>query len=333
MDLVALNESLRAAGLPEDALVLIAGIGLAVACLVIAWFASKPSTSNDDDLVEDDRDGIFGRATWLLARVLPDLLPYKARRDLLRCGYLQPHAYDSYLALRNTLVMGTVLTISAWLVAVSDDDRLVQLVAVGGVIAVILVYSLPRLYLNWRGDQAADATLLGLPDALDAIVMGLSGGLPVQTALDRAAAELATVHPQLASQLQLVRRQATAGTLSQALDRWAERIDLEEVTALAGLVGHAAQTGSSIAATLQNFADSLRTQRLQRVQERSNRVAIQMLFPTVLCLAPATYIVLLAPPLLNLEKFREQENRRGGLLAPPTKIGGVPQAKLSQAGR
>jgi tight adherence protein C len=326
MDLASLNEALRTAGLPEDALVWIVGIALTLACLGIAWWASTPRSANDEELVEDDRHGIFGRGTWLLARVLPDLLPYKARRDLLRCGYLQPHAYDSYLALRNALVIGTTLTFAAWLVAVEDDGLLVRVVLIGGVFTIMVVYSLPRLYLNWRGDQVADATLLGLPDALDAVVMGLSGGLPVQSALERAASELTTVHPQLAGQLKIVRRQAAAGTLPVALDRWAARIELDEVTALASLVSHAAETGSSIAGTLRNFADTLRSQRMQRVQERSNRVAIQMLFPTVLCLAPATYIVLLAPPLLNLEKFREVENRRGGLLAPPTKIGGGPEA-------
>ena len=76
----------------------------------------------------------------------------------------------------------------------------------------------------------------------------------------------------------------------------------------------------STAATLRNYADVLRLQRLQRLQTRSNRVAVQMLFPTVLCLAPAAYIVLLAPPLFDLQKFREEENRSGGLLEQQTQI-------------
>lgn len=325
MNLTEINEWLaRTTDQPaEELLPWLVGAIIAVACLVFAWFVLPRSNANVDEAIEDDRAGIFGNFTWLLAHVLPDLLPYKARRDLLRCGFLQPSAYDSYLALRNALVIGVTLTVGMWLVAVSEDDALVVRVLIVGALSLLIAYSLPRLYVNWRGDRAAEQTLLGLPDALDVIAMGLSGGLSVQAAVQRASQELAVAHPQLVAQLQIVCRQASAGTLEQALDRWAERIDLEEVTTLASMISHAGRTGSNVAVALRSYADALRLQRLQRAQERSNRVAIQMLFPTVLCLAPATYIILLAPPLLDLQKFRDQENKSGGLLSQPTKIGGA----------
>lgn len=308
----------------------IVGAVLAVAFFGVFWFARSQHATISEDDAEDASSGVFGPLTPVFARVLPDLLPYKARRDLLRCGLLQPHAYDSYLALRNALVIGVTLSTGMWLVAVADDDVLVVRVLLGGCLAIVLAYSLPRLYLNWRGDQAAEQTVVGLPDALEVTVMGLSGGLSVQTALQRTCQELALVHPQLAAQLQIVRRQASAGTLEQALDRWSQRVELDEVAALAGMVSHAEQMGANVAQALRNYADALRLQRLQRVQERSNRVAVQMLFPTVLCLAPATYIVLLAPPLLDLQKFREQENKSGGLLERPTKIGGPASSRLTK---
>ncbi len=314
----------------DEVIPLIAGVVLALACFVVLWFARSRNSTIPDDAPDDASSGVFGEMTPVFAHVLPDLLPYKARRDLLRCGLLQPHAYDSYRALRNALVIGVTLSTGVWLVAVADDDGLVVRVLLGGCLAIVLAYSLPRLYLNWRGDQAAEQTVVGLPDALEATVMGLSGGLSVQTALQRTSQELALVHPQLAAQLQIVRRQATAGTLELALDRWAQRVELDEVAALAGMISHAEQMGANVAVALSNYADALRLQRLQRVQERSNRVAVQMLFPTVLCLAPATYIVLLAPPLLDLQRFREQENQSGGLLERPTKIGGPTGSQLTK---
>ncbi|WP_254512707.1 type II secretion system F family protein [Anatilimnocola floriformis] len=298
------------------------GLSLAAMFLAIAWmFRARPNAA--DEAHEEPGPGIFGSATWLLARVLPDLLPYKARRDLQRCGYLHPQAYDSFLALRNALVIGVILSVGAWLVVVAEDDSLALRVLLVGGIALLLAYSLPRVYLNWRGDQAADQTVLGLPDALEMIVMGLSGGLSIHPALARACDELTTTYPVLATQLRIVRRQAAAATLELAFERWAERVELDEVSGLAALISQAERTGVSIATTLRNYADTLRLQRMQRLQSRSNRVAIQMLFPTVLCLAPATYIVLLAPPLLDLQRFREEENRAGGLLERKAKIDSV----------
>lgn len=295
------------------------GLALAAVVLSVGWLFQKRPARADDETA-DAGPGIFGSANSLFAQVLPDLLPYKARRDLQRCGYLHPHSYDSYRAIRNALVIGVILSAGVWLVAVADDDALaLRVLSVGG-IAVLLAYSLPRVCLHWRGDQAADQTVLGLPDALEMMVMGLSGGLSIHAALARTCDELATAHPLLTAQLRIVRRQAAAATLEFACERWAERVELDEVSGLAALISQAERTGVSTAATLRNYADVLRLQRLQRLQTRSNRVAVQMLFPTVLCLAPAAYIVLLAPPLFDLQKFREEENRSGGLLEQQTQI-------------
>lgn len=326
-----MGEFLQSQGVqPSELLPWFVGVSLGMLSFAIGLIASRgtggrsPAASyGDSDQPPDDADPwivrarFFGSQTWLLARIIPDILQYKVHRDLLRSGYLHPHAYDNYLALRNVMVLGLFLSTACWLVAVADDDNLARATLIAGGVAAPLVYALPRMYLNWRGDRRAEQILIGLPDALDVVVMSLTGGMSLQASLHRASAELQQAHSALAGELIIVKRQTELGSLEQALTRFAQRVDLDEVTTLAAIVSHAEQLGANVGAVLREYADGLRTSRMQRIRERSNRISIQMLFPIVLCLGPAAFIVLLTPLLLDLRDFRDRGNRAGGALVQP----------------
>lgn len=297
--------------LPWGVLVCVTGIVVALGVTV-----SRGSPADDD--VAEPGAYIFGPLTPALAAMLPDLFTRKIQRDLRRCGFNHPRAYENYRALRNVLSAGTLFTAGCWLVALADASaQTTQFVVVGGIVAVVLVYSLPRLYVSWRGERRAHSVVVGFPDALDVTVMSLTGGLPLLAALDRAGDEIRLAHPDLADELKILRRQSHAASLEFALRRLAERMDVDEVTTLATLVSHAERLGSNVGHVLRDYADELRRTRMQRATERGNKASVKMLFPIVLCLAPATYIVLLAPPLLKLQKFRDDENKQGGALAQP----------------
>jgi tight adherence protein C len=186
--------------------------------------------------------------------------------------------------------------------------------------ATIVVFSTPRVYVSYRAERRIERVLAGFPDALDMLVMALSGGMPLEQALDRVSAEAASLYPELALELEIVRRQAYVSSLPQALERLAERIDEETITALMTLASHAEQLGTDVSSVLSEYADQLRARALQRAEERGNRVSMQMLFPISLCLAPAVYILLLAPPLLDLRDFRDRETKGNGILVrkPPS---------------
>lgn len=317
--------SIVPASLDIESLLLLGGMALSIIALIVAVLFGRPSA--EDEAPEETNGAIFGSWTPVLAGMIPDVFPSKAQRDLLRCGYYHPAAYDSYLALRNCLVVGVVFSTVCWLVAVADQKTLIIPVLITGIVAAILAYALPRVYLSWRGDRRADRIVLGFPDALDIIVMGLTGGLPLQTALERTAEEIRFSHPDLSAELKLVCRQASTLSLEYALNRMAERVDSDDITTLTSTATHAEQMGAPITAVLRDGADNFRRTRMQRIQERGNKISLKMLFPVVLCLMPATYVVVLAPPLLNLKNFRDRSRQEGGVLNRPD------LAKLSTAER
>jgi len=268
--------------------------------------------TNDDIRIPDPQ--VFGGITPAIAGMLPDFLPYKTERDLVRCGYYHPKAYENYLAIRNALVVCTILVLAVWLVVTTDTPSWTYWLWIGGVISLVLVFAIPRVFLSFRGESRVDEVLSGLPDALDTLVMGMSGGLSLEQSLQRAGIELADVYPSLSRELDIIHRQTDAYSLEFALERFAQRMDLEEITTLTDTIRHSLSMGSPMVQVLRSNADHVRLNRMQRAQQRGNTISLKILFPTILCLAPAAFIVILSPPLLELRAFRDREKGDKGAL-------------------
>lgn len=271
-------------------------------------------------------NGVFGGLTSAFAGMFPDLFTHKTERDLARCGYYHPRAYENYRALRNALFAFTLLTLGVWTIVLSNSPQSTRTLWIGGSVALVLVYAIPRVYLSFRGESRVDGIVAGLPDALDTLVMGLSGGLSLPQALQRTGADLKTIYPVLSRELEIVHRQTTVYSIDLALQRFAQRMDIEELTSLTDTIRHSLRMGTPIAQVLRSHADQVRATRMQRAQSRGNTISLKILFPTILCLAPAAFIVILTPPILELRAFREREKSDNGVLsrkvAQPSKPSG-----------
>jgi tight adherence protein C len=215
------------------------------------------------------------------------------------------------------MVVGALLLTACWVVASADaSERMTLKVIAIGTISMIVLFAVPRLIIQWQGNARIQRIQVGLPDALDILTMCLTSGLPLQTALSRLNGPLHSAHPDLADELDILRRQSDAGSMEHALQQFSHRVDAPEIHTLTSLVGHAERLGTNVAAVIRDYADGLRRAHRQRAEERGNRITVQMLFPIALCLAPASYILLLGPPVLEMRDFLLRENRAGGILSP-----------------
>ena len=251
------------------------------------------------------QDRQAGRLTQALARTVPQL-PAETRsigRDLKRSGNYRRAALDEYLATRNGLILGTLLlTMYAAFVLMPSPTLLRTAVIVGFVLA-IGAYGLPRIHLNWSAERRVDRIQAGLPDALDMTTMCLAGGMPMYDALQRVGGEIREMHPDVAAEFEIVRRQASAGSMGQALHHFAERVDAPDIRTLASIVAQTERLGTSIAVAMRDYAKSVRDDRQQRAVERANRMSVQMMLPIIFCLAPPVYVLLCGPPILELADF------------------------------
>ena len=88
-----------------------------------------------------------------------------------------------------------------------------------------------------------------------------------------------------------------------ALKKMAERVAIPEVSAFTRSIVQADQLGISLGRILRVQAADTRMRRQSAAEERAMKAPIKMLFPTVIFIFPAMFIVILGPAFLNLSKF------------------------------
>jgi len=94
----------------------------------------------------------------------------------------------------------------------------------------------------------------------------------------------------------IVQREVQLGrTTGEALKDFANRFDAEELRSLASVVAQSERFGASVVKAMRVHADTLRLKRYQWAEAQAQKAPLKLIFPTVLLIFPALYIVLMGP--------------------------------------
>ena len=69
---------------------------------------------------------------------------------------------------------------------------------------------------------------------------------------------------------------------------------------MGSVLKQAERVGSSVVTALEVFAESMRLKRQQRAEELAQKASVKMLFPTLLCIFPALFVVILGPAAIQV---------------------------------
>ena len=159
----------------------------------------------------------------------------------------------------------------------------------------------PSFWLDDRRKRRQVKLRRALPDALDVLIICLEGGLSFQAALKRVAEEIVSAHPLLGGEFRIVDREIQLGrSPGEALNHFARRADLEEVLTLASVVMQSERFGASLVKSIRTHSDTLRSKRKQQAEEKAQGAATKILAPTLLCIFPAVFVILLAPAVFQV---------------------------------
>jgi tight adherence protein C len=160
------------------------------------------------------------------------------------------------------------------------------------------LFLLPDFLVSSRARKRKENVRADLPDALDLLAVSVEAGL----GFDGAVAKL-TEHMQgpLADEFHLTLSEMRIGTSRQdALKRMAERVPAPELVAFVRALVQADQLGISLGRILRVQAADTRNRRQAAAEEKAMKAPIKMLFPTVLFIFPAMFLVILGPAMMHL---------------------------------
>ena len=224
--------------------------------------------------------------------------------DLRRAGRYERNAGERFLALRNGLVVASVLLTGIAVAAIGPGQNRTLLIAlVVGVFVSGILWGLPRVWLKFTGGWRVERLRRQFPDALDLTSMCLASGLSFQDALGHVGREIRFAHRDLADELDIVARQAEMMSLAEAFRQFASRADAPEIVSLSGLITQNQRLGTNLSEAVREFSEGMRLRRRQRAEAQANKAALKMLFPVNLCLLPSFVLLLWGPAILELIRF------------------------------
>jgi tight adherence protein C len=172
------------------------------------------------------------------------------------------------------------------------------IVAFGG-----LGFFLPKWVLAYLKSSRQQEIFLTLPDALDLLVVCVESGLGLDAAMRKVTDEMKGHAKVLCEEIALANLQLQMGRpRREVLHDLGVRTGVDDVKALAAILIQADRFGASIAQALRVQSDSMRTRRRQIAEEKAAKTAVKLIFPLVLFIFPAVFVVLVGPAAILIKR-------------------------------
>jgi tight adherence protein C len=248
---------------------------------------------------------VLAKATPALAKPLQpknEREAGKLKGRLQQAGFRHESAPSIFLGLKFAgLVAGLVVGGGTALLTqgLSQQSLINTVMVVGG------MFYLPDIILWFISKVRRDAIFLGLPDALDLMVVCVEAGLGLDQAMRKVAEEMKKSCRVIAEEFALCNFQLQMGRpRNEVLHELGARNGVDDLRSLAAILVQADKFGSSIAQALRVQSDSMRTRRRQLAEEKAAKTAVKLIFPLVLFIFPGIFVVLVGPAaILMMEKL------------------------------
>jgi tight adherence protein C len=222
----------------------------------------------------------------------------KLKTKLANAGFRSESAGSIFLGLKFVGLMvglflggGTILGLSG----VSQTTLGAAISCAGG------FFYLPDIVVWFIGHSRKQAIFLGLPDALDLMVVCVEAGLGLDQAMRKVAEEMLKTFPVIAEEFSLANFQLQMGRpRHDVLHELGIRSGVSDLRALAAVLIQADKFGSSVARALRVQSDSMRTRRRQLAEEKAAKTAVKLIFPLVLFIFPGIFVVLVGPAAITM---------------------------------
>jgi tight adherence protein C len=222
----------------------------------------------------------------------------KLREKLVNAGFRRESAPVVFKGLQ-LILAGLGLFVGGVFGIVSDGvSQALLMKAAGGIVVGFLV---PSFLLGYFAKKRMQKIFLGLPDALDLMVVCVEAGLGMDQALRKVAEEMVKSHKEVGEEFSIANQQLQFGrTRAEVLQALGFRSGVDDLKQLASILIQADKFGSSIGTALRVQSDSMRTKRRQIAEEKAAKTAVKMIFPLVIFIFPGIFVVLVGPAAINM---------------------------------
>jgi tight adherence protein C len=195
-------------------------------------------------------------------------------------------------------VLGSITlgVLFVWFAIAGNGNPVLSIALV--VIALLCGWSLPLMYVKRRARSRGEQIDLDMPDLIDMLVATVEAGVAFSSSLQMAAKRM---RGPLGEEIRLTLQEQSMGLgLNEALNNMLDRQNTQSVRAFVRSLVQGEQLGVSIGQTLRNLSREMRVLRRQLAEERAQKAPVKLVFPLVLLIFPALFVVTLGPAALRI---------------------------------
>lgn len=161
-------------------------------------------------------------------------------------------------------------------------------------------FVLPDFVLARRASERQAQIDHELPDLLDQMVVSVEAGLGFEAAMSRVAKQNEGALPhELARVLQDVR---FGMSRREAFAKLLRRTDSADLKQFVNALTQAERLGMPLADVLRVQADEMRKKRRMRAEETALKIPVKLVFPLLLCILPALFVVIIGPAIIRISE-------------------------------
>jgi tight adherence protein C len=220
------------------------------------------------------------------------------QQRMIRAGYRNSSAIKIFYGTK--VLVPLILCAAVLISGLGSSSFFIYISALG------LGFLAPDFWLGRQIKKRQAKIRRGLPDVLDLLVICIEAGLSMDGAVIRTAQELSSAHPAICDELGIVILEQRAGRPRvEAWKNLSQRADVDTLRSLVSVLVQSEQFGTSIARTLRTHSDTLRNQRMQKIEEMAAKTTVKLVFPLVLFIFPSLFVVVLGPAAIMMsESFK-----------------------------
>ncbi|MBT8228111.1 MAG: type II secretion system F family protein [Dactylosporangium sp.] len=170
-------------------------------------------------------------------------------------------------------------------------------ILLGGILGALLGFFMPDLMIYNTGAKRQDEMRKSLPDVLDTLTICVEAGQGFDAALAQVSRN--GRGPMVGETARVLQEMRIGKSRVDAMRSLSARTTIEELRGFASAVVQASELGVPIGNVLREQSREMRVRRRQRAEEQAQKVPIKILFPTLFCLFPTLFIVIIGPGVLS----------------------------------
>jgi len=232
-----------------------------------------------------------------------DLARANLKRRIVAAGFEGLLSPDEFLALRVLLPVGPgllwMLLVAVLLRAPGVPHFLQRMIVPLCLLGPLWLYAFPGIWLRRALTTRHNSIRRSLPFLLDILTLSVEAGIDFMTALQRHVEHI-KIDPLGEELIRVIREIQVGKTRREALRDLGQRVNLPDLRSVVNALVQADELGVSIGTILRIQSDQIRQRRFERAEKLANEAPVKMLFPLLLFIFPAVFLILLGPVLNQL---------------------------------